>query len=226
MNCTNVRNQLSTVECPSIQTPEYNRCLKEVISFQPRSKRDRLVSLIEDGCNVVVGNKIVVTSLGVSLSAVLLFVSSFTTYNAVTGQQYQMQSVLEEMEIASRELTEQERSALEASVQMDVEELLAQAKAAKMAVVYELDPRIPMRVVDSRDQSFAHTSIPTLAFRENANGRLEAHSLMPTYTHTESSASAFGKRQVFQYANYDGQVVMLDLADNFKPRSGIVLAGN
>lgn len=223
MNYQEFKRELQQVHCPHIETPLFKHCLKEVLEKQSKSKRERVMSLIENSCDMIVSNRVVVSSVGVSLTVVTIFIGTLMPGNDYAPTKVQAQSVVEEMELASQKLDEHQRKALEERLQMELNHLIKQAKEADTTMVFELDPRVPMRVVDARRQS---PSSYLISFGQDQAGRLQIRSVTPRFESIESSGSAFGKRRVLQYASDEGQIIMIDLAENNLPQSGIILAGN
>lgn len=223
MSQRQLSKDLHQLDCPSINTPTYRSCLKNVLEFQQRGKRERVMSMLEEGCDVVVSNRVVASGIGVSVVLLILFSSVLMPGSEYAPSQVQAQSVVDEMEMASQTLDDDQKAALEAQLEMELESLIKQAKSASAAMVYELDPRIPMRVIDNRTKS-VKTFVVT--FRQDRSGRLQMTSLVPRFTSTEASSTAYTKRRILQYASDDGQIVLIDLNENNAPRSGIVLASN
>jgi len=223
MNKVQLQQDLRNVDCPSISVPLYQSCLGRLIKEQPKSKREKVVSYLENGCEVMSNNRLIFSGVGVSLTVVLFFTSVFSPGSEYAPSKVQAQSVVEEMEVASKNLNEEQLALLEERLQMELDSLIRQAKSARTALVYELDPRIPMRVVDGRSNS-PKSFIVT--FSQDQSGRLRMRSLVPRYTSIEGSASAYTKRRILQYAGDDGQIILVDLSENNLPQSGIVLTGN
>lgn len=218
------KDDLRDTEVPFVCTPKFQACLREALVKQPRSKRERIISFLESGGDLFVSHRIAVSSIGVSLSIVLVFVGAVTFRggNSITPQ-VQAQDVVKEMELASVNLNDQQRKFLESQTQMDFEELIEQAKTAPDTLVFDLDPRMPMHIVDTREKHVSHL----VTFSQDGNGHLRLKPLLPRYgSSLISTASAFHKRRILEYTHTDGDIVMLDLAENSAPRSGIVLAGN
>ena len=223
MSCRQTAKKLKSLDCPSIHTPMYRDCLKEALEFQPKGKRERAMTMMEDGCDVVVSNRLVVTGIGASITVVMLFIGALAPTSEYSPSKVQAQDVVEEMVQASKSLDDAQRMALENQLQMEFERVISQVQDSTSTMVYELDPRVPMRVVDARNHS--HKTF-IVSFSRDSAGRLRMKSLVPNFDSTDSTSSAFGKRRVLQYANNNGEIVMLDLAENSTPQSGIVLAGN
>lgn len=224
MSCRKLSNELQAVDCPSISTPLYRSCLSEVLQHQPKSKRERIMSLVESGCDVLVNNRIVVTGVGVTLTVALVFVGTWGPFGTnINNGQVQAQEIVEELEIAAVDLDEDKRALIENQTNNSFDVLIEEAKAAKVALVYDLDPNIPMRVVDSRANV---TQSYVVTFVEDDRGHLQAKSMIPHIVDSQSTMSAEQKRRILQYANSQGEIIMLDLNERNQPRSGIVLAGN
>lgn len=224
MSCRKLSNELQAVDCPSINTPLYRSCLSEVLQHQPKSKRERIMSLVESGCDVLVNNRIIVTGVGVTLTVALVFVGTWAPFGTnINNGQVQAQEIVEELEIAAVDLDEDKRALIENQTNNSFDVLIEEAKAAKVALVYDLDPNIPMRVVDSRANV---TQSYVVTFVEDDRGHLQAKSMIPHIVDSQSTMSAEQKRRILQYANSQGEIIMLDLNERNQPRSGIVLAGN
>lgn len=222
MHDRTLAKQLNTLECPHIETPLFQRCLRYAVMEQPKSKRERIVELLEDGCEIVIGNRLVVTGVGVSLSLVMFIVGVSDPSPESGLNQVQASEVVSEMQLASHEINESQKSYLENQLQMDFQQLVDQAKTAHMQLVFDIDMRLPVRVVDSR-----HNQVHLVSFTSDSQGRYKAHTNISDHqTIVDKIASEAGNHRVLQYVTQEGDVVMLLVNEQNLPQTGIVLAGN
>lgn len=214
--------QLQELDCPSIDTPLYRQCLREVIMSQPKSKRERIYSLLESGCQVLVGSRVAVTGVGLSLSVLLLFVGYTYGDDDSVVTQVSASEIVTQMERASQDMSESHRSRIEAQLQMDLQQLLEQAQASRMQLVFDIDPQTPVRVMDSRRQQ-----VHLVNFYSDEHGYIKVQKgprlaqLME-----ERMATMAASHKVLQYVSDEGQIVMVTINESHQPQSGIVLAGN
>lgn len=217
-----IAKQLSDISCPSIEMPIYRGCLKHVLVAQPQSKRERFISFVESSCGVLSGNRILVSGVGVSLSLVIFFFGGSSGEQEFSISQAQAQDTIEEMQLSSQAISQSERRELEAQLQMNMQQLMEQAKNARMRVVYDVDPRLPMRVVHHEDNQ-----VYMISFISDDSGKFKVNrGAQMSRLLADKIATMAAQHKVLQYVTNEGSVVIVLMNEASQPQSGIVLAGN
>lgn len=222
MKQCDLSRELLSVDCPDIHTPEFSRCLKTLIKKQPKSKRERLLNLIESGCETLVTHRVIVSGMGVSLSAALVFGAVFNPFfsSEIVQTNVQASEVIEEVELASTNLDHQQRRILENRLNVSFEELIQEAKTARASMVFEVSPHQPIQVLDQ-----SSSQPQTIRFIKDPHGRLLATQRTHPFS-WESTFSAETKYRLLEYKRQDQDLVFVELNEHNSPQSRVVLTNN
>lgn len=223
MNKRDIARTLNTVECPNIETPIFQECLKQVISCRKASKVELLIQTMEQGMTTVVSSRMVFGGLAMSVGLfAVVWLAGEKSSGAVAVNQVQASEAIRGIETASQTTSRDRMTHVESQLQMSWEDAMAHAQAAHQQMIYDLDLARPLGIIDSQSgRAFL------VSFHPDSHGRLSGRiHHQPNRLTLDKMATQAAEYKVLQYQTPQGDVVMVVFDQGFQPETGVVLSGN